>query len=95
MRISSKPKESAGHLLLLENRFGVGLGGSYPLILEKKKKLGKHAVLNHKKLIEIEPFFDVERLGVEYSPKWKFSLWKIPSWRKGFRHQRSTINEDY
>ena len=62
-------KESNGHLLLLENKFGNCLGGSHPLLSEKTMKVIQHAIVNHVKMTEIEEFFDIERLGVECTPK--------------------------
>ena len=62
-------KQSNGHLLLLENMFGNCLGGSHPLLSEKTRKIIQHAVVNHVKIAAIEDFFDIERLGVECTPK--------------------------
>lgn len=62
-------KQSNGHLLLLENRFGKCLGGSHSVLCERTQKVVKHVVIHHAKNIEIENFFDIEGLGIECSPK--------------------------
>ena len=61
--------QNNGHLLVMENQFGKCLSGSHPSIAEKTVKFVQHAVIHHAKGISMEPFFDVEGLGVTCTPK--------------------------
>ena len=40
-------KQAAGHLLILENRFGYVVGRSHPKLKEKTRKLVQHVTVNH------------------------------------------------
>ena len=61
-------KQAAGHLLILENRFGYVAGGSHPKLKEKTRKLVQHVTVNHAQ-VRIEDFYTMENLGVECKPK--------------------------
>ena len=59
--------EAVGHLLLMENRFGVILAGSHPDIQENTQKIVKHAVVLHAD-IKPDDFYNIESLGVSCIP---------------------------
>ena len=61
-------EKAAGHLLLLRNRFGQVIGGAHPNIKEGSRKLIHHAFVMHAN-IHVEDFYNIEKLGVECSPK--------------------------
>ena len=61
-------KQSAGHLLLLDNRFGMVIGGTYPTLKERTKKVLQHATVHHA-MVRVEDFYKLEQLGVECTPK--------------------------
>ena len=60
--------EEVGHLLLMENRFGLVIAGTHPNVKETTKKVVKHAIVLHMS-VKVEEFFNVESLGVTCSPK--------------------------
>ena len=60
--------QSAGHLLLLKNRFGLCIGGTHPSIKGAIKKHDlRHARVQH--VIKVDDFYNVENLGVECNPR--------------------------
>ena len=61
------PVESIGHLLLMENIFGVILAGSHPDCKETTKKLVQHATILHS-TVKAEDFYNIESLGVSCIP---------------------------
>ena len=61
-------RQAVGHLLLLENQFGLIIAGSHPKVMEKTQILVKHAVVLHA-LGSIERFFEIESLGTNCNPK--------------------------
>ena len=62
-------RQSNGHLVVMQNRFGKCLGGSHSVLRERTQKVVKHVVIHHARNVEIEEFFSTEGLGVECSPK--------------------------
>ena len=61
-------KQAVGHLLLLENQFGLIIAASHPKVMEKTQILVKHAVVLHAPG-SIERFFEIESLGTNCNPK--------------------------
>ena len=61
------PVEAVGHLLLMENRFGVIVAGSHSDIQENTKKIVKHAVVLHTD-VKPDDFYKIESLGVSCIP---------------------------
>ena len=61
-------RESSGHLLLLQNRFGYVIAGTHPSIKETTKVLVKHATVLHN-VRNIDKFYTVESLGVTCQPR--------------------------
>ena len=61
-------KQGAGHLLLLENRFGMIIGGTHPTLKERTRKVLQHATIHHA-MVRVEDFYKLEQLGVKCTPK--------------------------
>ena len=61
-------KEAIDHLLLMENQFGLCLGGSHHLLREKTKLTVQDVEVSHV-AVNIEKFFENESLGVSCEPK--------------------------
>ena len=61
------PVEAVGHLLLMENRFGVIVAGSHPDLQENTQKIVKHAVVLHTD-VKPDDFYNIESLGVSCVP---------------------------
>ena len=61
------PVEAVGHLLLMENRFGVIVAGSHPDLQENTQKIVKHAVVLHTD-VKPDDFYNTESLGVSCVP---------------------------
>ena len=61
-------KCAVDHLLLLENRFGYVIGGSYPILVDNTKKLVQHAKVHHA-TGRVEDFYAMENLGIECRPR--------------------------
>ena len=61
-------KQTCGHLLMLENRFGCVIGGSHPTLKENTRKLVQHTMI-HFASASVEDFYIMENLGVECTPK--------------------------
>ena len=60
--------QNDGHLLLLQNRFGLCIGGTHPSIKDEIKKHGlSYARVQH--VIKVEDFYKIENLGVECVPR--------------------------
>ncbi|XP_068712364.1 myosin-2 heavy chain-like [Montipora foliosa] len=60
--------QNVGHLLLLENRFGLCIGGTHPSIKDEIKKHDlSYARVQH--VIKVEDFYKIENLGVECVPR--------------------------
>ena len=56
--------QNDGHLLLLQNRFGLCIGGTHPSIKDEIKKHDlSYARVQH--VIKVEDFYKIENLGVE------------------------------
>ena len=63
--------QSVGHLLL-QNRFGLSIGGTHPSIKDEIKKHDlSHARVQH--VIKVEDFYKIENLGVELCT----TLWRL------------------
>ena len=60
--------EAVGHMLLMQNRFGVILAGAHPNLAEKTKTIAKHATVLHVYTTE-EQFYTTESLGVSCTPQ--------------------------
>lgn len=60
--------EAVGHMLLMQNRFGVILAGAHPNLAEKTKTIVKHATVLHVYTTE-EQFYTTESLGVSCTPQ--------------------------
>ena len=59
---------NVGHLLLLQNRFGLCIGGTHPSIKDEIKKHDlSYARVQH--VIKVEDFCKIENLGVECVPR--------------------------
>ena len=60
--------QNVGHLLLLQNRFGLCIGGTHPSIKDDIKKHDlSYARVQH--VIKVEDFYQIENLGVECVPR--------------------------
>ena len=60
--------QNVGHLLLLQNRFGLCIGGTHPSIKDEIKKHDlSYARVQH--VIKVEDFYKIENLGVECVPR--------------------------
>ena len=61
-------KGSAGHLLLLSNKFGKCFGGYHPLLKERTSK--SNFLVNHASIgITLEEFESLESLGIKCFPR--------------------------
>ena len=60
--------QAVDHLLLMENKFGLCLGGSHPLLQEKTQLLVQEVQVFHAN-VKLEQFFKSEALGVSCVPK--------------------------
>ena len=61
-------KQAAGHLLLLEHRFAMTIGGTNPTLKERTRKVLQHGTVHHA-MVRVEDFYKLEQLGVECTPK--------------------------
>ena len=61
-------KEAVNHLLLMENQFGLCLGGSHQLLREKTKLTVQDVEVSHA-AVNVVKFFEHESLGVSCEPK--------------------------
>ena len=61
--------QSAGHLVLVRNRFGECLGGSHPELIEETQKVIQNVIVHHVAAATVEDFYKTENLGVECSPR--------------------------
>ena len=60
--------QNVGHLLLLQNRFGLCIRGTHPSIKDEIKKHDlSYALVQH--VIKVEDFYKIENLGVECVPR--------------------------
>ena len=60
--------QNVGHLLLLQNRFGLCIGGTHLSIKDEIKKHDlSYARVQH--VIKVEDFYKIENLGVECVPR--------------------------
>ena len=65
--------DNRGHLLLMENRFGLTIAGSHPNVdqtttIRESCSMVKHAIVMH--LVEtVERFYNIESLGIMCQPK--------------------------
>ena len=60
--------QNVGHLLLLQNRFGLCIRGTHPSIKDEIKKHDlSYARVQH--VIKVEDFYKIENLGVECVPR--------------------------
>ena len=56
--------QNVGRLLLLQNRFGLCIGGTHPLIKDETKKHDlRYAGVQH--VIKVEDFYKIENLSAE------------------------------
>ena len=64
-------EQNVGHLILLKNRFGRCVGGTYPLLKEvyMTHNLGNARVNTIVGKVNIEDFYNIEALGVQCKPK--------------------------
>ena len=60
--------EEIGHLLLMENRFGLIIAGAHPHLKETTMKVVKHAIVLHV-AVQLEKFHSIESLGVTCYPR--------------------------
>ena len=67
-------KRAAGHLLLLENRFGMIIGGTHPTLKERTRKVLQHATIHHA-MVRVEDFYKLEQLGVKCTRKYGLCRW--------------------
>jgi len=61
-------REAVDHLLLMENKFGLCLGGSHHLLQEKTQLMVQDVEVSHA-IIKLSDFFENESLGVSCKPK--------------------------
>ena len=62
-------EQSADHLLLMRNRFGVCLSGSHSMLQESTQKLVQNVIIHHLQRVAINDFFETESLGVACKPR--------------------------
>ena len=62
-------EQTSGHLLLLKNRFGRCIGGTYPFI----KEMTRNHMLDHinvnTAIVRVEDFYNIENLGIGCTPR--------------------------
>ena len=61
--------QSNGHLLVMQNQFGMCLSGYHSNLFEETVRIIQHAVVHHTKGVNIDDFHDIEGLGIMCTPK--------------------------
>ena len=62
-------EQNSGHLVLLRNRFGRCIGGTYPTLREKSTSHQVHQIKVDTAIARGEDFYNVENLGIECRPR--------------------------
>lgn len=61
-------KQVTGHLLLLENGFGMLIWGRHPILVKEIKKVLQHKTVHHA-MVRVNDLYKLEQLRVEFNPR--------------------------
>ena len=63
-------RDSIDNLLLLDNRFGLVVGGTHPRVKDGTKKVLQNGVILRTNIcMSVEKFYNIEQLGIQCTPR--------------------------
>ena len=80
--------------MLLENGFGMLIGGKHPTLIEEIKKVLQHATVHHA-MVRVNDFYKLEQLGVECKPRCGSSTIKCGQCHPGGKHMTLKEEREY